>query len=82
MIGFLLWILVGGLAGYIAERIMGADHTLVQNILLGIAGSFIVNVILFVFLGFAGGNLLAQLVTGTVGASLLIWAFRAYKSRN
>lgn len=82
MLSFLMWIIIGGLAGYIAERIMGADHSLLVNVLLGIVGSFVVNIILFVFLGLGGGNWLAQLVTGTIGASLLIWAYRAYKTRN
>lgn len=82
MIGFLLWIIVGGLAGYIAERLMGEDHSLVMNVALGIAGSFIVNIVLAIFMGMTGGNLLAQLVTGVIGASLLIWGYRIYKSRS
>lgn len=81
MIGFLLWLIVGGLAGYIAERLMGGDHSILVNIGLGVAGSFLVNIVLATFLGMTGGNLLAQLVTGVIGASFLIWAYRAYRRR-
>lgn len=79
--GFLLWIVVGGAAGYIAERIMKEDHPIWMNVALGIVGSFIINVVLAVVLGLTGGNLLAQLLSGIVGACALIWGYREYKKR-
>lgn len=40
---FILWIVFGGLAGWIASLIMGSDASmgLVSNILIGIAGAFL-----------------------------------------
>jgi uncharacterized membrane protein YeaQ/YmgE (transglycosylase-associated protein family) len=81
MFGFILWIIVGGIAGYVAERVMKEDHSLVVNVGLGIAGAFLVNVIIQAVLWLPGGQLLAQLVAGVIGACLLIWGYREYKKR-
>lgn len=81
MIGLILWIIVGGVAGYVAERLMGANHNLLTNIGLGIGGSFVANIVLSL-LGYGGdGNLLGQLITGIIGACVLIWGYREYRRR-
>jgi len=81
MFGFILWIIVGGIAGFIAERLMDEDHSLVMNVALGIAGAFVFNIFLSALLWLPGGALIAQLVTGVVGACVLIWGYREYKKR-
>lgn len=81
LFGLILWVVVGGVSGYIAEKLMGEDHTLVVNVALGIAGAFIINILLAVVLGLTGGNLIAQLISGVVGACVLIWGYREYKKR-
>ena len=40
-IGWLMTIILGGLAGWIAEKIMKFDTGLLMNIVLGIVGSFV-----------------------------------------
>ena len=40
-VGFLGLLVVGFLAGWIAERAMNKHHGLLTNILVGIAGSFV-----------------------------------------
>lgn len=40
-VGILGTLLIGGLAGWIAENLMKADHGLLVNIVVGIIGSFI-----------------------------------------
>jgi len=81
MIGFILWIVVGGLAGYLAGRAMGKDFSIPVNIGLGIAGSFVGNIVLW-FLGYSGdGNLLGQLIMGVIGACVLIWGYSEYRKR-
>lgn len=39
--GFFMTLLIGLLAGWIAERITSSDHGLLTNMLVGVAGSFI-----------------------------------------
>jgi len=81
MIGFVLWLVVGGIAGYIAERLMKEDHPLHINIVLGVAGSVLGNSVLLFVLGLSGGNYIAQLLTGVVGACALIWGWREIEKR-
>lgn len=80
-IGWLGAIIIGGIAGWIAEQVMEADHGILMNIILGIVGAIALNAILvFVFGGTLGGWL-GQLIVAAIGASLLIWIFRAVKAR-
>ena len=79
--GWIVAIIVGGLAGWIAEKIMKADHGLLTNIILGIIGALVLNFILgLVGLGFAA-TFFGRLIAGIIGACLLIWGWRAIKSR-
>lgn len=40
-VGFFGMLVIGFIAGYIAEKAMNRDHGLLTNILVGIAGSFV-----------------------------------------
>ncbi len=74
-LGFLSMLLVGFLAGWIAEKITASRHGILTNILVGIAGSFV------------GGKLaelvnepvhgfFRTLVAAIVGAVLVLWLWR------
>ena len=80
-LGFIGSIIVGGLAGWFASMIMKVDTGLITNILLGIVGAAVLNLLL----GWAGiyarEAWLPQLIVGLVGACILVWAYRAIKSR-
>ena len=45
-VGWILTIVLGGLAGWIAEKIMKSDMGLIGNIILGIVGAVVLNAIL------------------------------------
>jgi len=74
-IGWLGAILIGGLAGWLAEKVMKSNTGLLMNIVLGIVGSIVFSAILQAF-GFFGSGWIAFLVTGFVGACLLIYLAR------
>lgn len=80
-VGWIMTIVIGGLAGWIAEKVMDADHGLLTNIVLGIVGAVVLNLILSAILGFAAVGWIANLIIGAVGACLLIWGYRAARSR-
>ena len=40
-VGFLAMLVIGALAGWIAERFTRSDHGLLTNIIVGIAGAFL-----------------------------------------
>ena len=79
--GWILTIIVGGIAGWIAEKIMKADHGLFTNIILGILGALILNAILFALLDATFGGIIGQLVIAVIGACILIWGYRAVRGR-
>lgn len=37
----LLWIILGGIAGWVADTIMKNNHNLIEDIILGIIGGFV-----------------------------------------
>ena len=45
-VGWIMTIILGGLAGWIAEKIMKSDMGLIGNIILGIIGAVVLNAVL------------------------------------
>jgi uncharacterized membrane protein YeaQ/YmgE (transglycosylase-associated protein family) len=80
-LGWIAAIIVGALAGWIAEKIMKANHGLLTNIILGIVGALALNAILLAVLGTTLGGWIGQLIIGIAGACILIWGYRAIKGR-
>ncbi|WP_147109941.1 GlsB/YeaQ/YmgE family stress response membrane protein [Tateyamaria sp. syn59] len=79
-LGWFAAIIVGALAGWIAEKIMKTDHSLLLNIVLGILGAVVFNAILTFVFGSTLGGWIGQLVAGIVGACILISLGRAVRS--
>lgn len=75
-LGVIASIIVGGLAGWIASRMMDAKTGIFMNIILGIIGAFVLNLILSLLGIYAANSWLPQLIVGTFGAILLIWVTR------
>ena len=73
----LLWIVLGGLAGWIASSIMVSSHGVLEDIILGIVGAFIGGFIMNSFgqPGVTGFNFYS-LVIAVVGAVILIFLGR------
>ena len=74
-VGFFGMLIIGILAGWIAEKITSSDHGLPTNLLVGIAGSFVggtlAGLLNFEFYGWLGNLLVA-----TIGAILVLWVWR------
>ncbi len=72
-IGFIWFIIIGGVAGWLAGTLMkGRGFGLFGNIVVGIVGAFLGG-FLFGLLGLKAGGLIGALVTATVGAVVLLW---------
>ncbi|MEQ6249613.1 GlsB/YeaQ/YmgE family stress response membrane protein [Sulfitobacter sp. HNIBRBA3233] len=80
-IGWFAAIIIGALAGWIAEKIMKTDHSLILNIILGILGAVVFNFILMTIFGSTLGGWIGQLFVGVVGACLLIALGQMIKKR-
>ena len=80
-VGWFAAIIIGAIAGWIAEKIMKAEHGLLTNIVLGILGAIVLNAILIFIFGSTLGGWFGQLIVGAIGACILIAAYRAFKGR-
>ncbi|GAB5507720.1 MAG: GlsB/YeaQ/YmgE family stress response membrane protein [Rhizobiaceae bacterium] len=69
-------IIVGGVAGWLAEQFMKSNMGLIMNIILGILGAAVLNFLLSLAGIYTGTGVITYLVVGVVGACLLIWAGR------
>ncbi len=78
--GFIWYIVIGIVAGFLAGKIMrGGGFGLVINLLLGILGGVLGGWV-FALFGLAASGLIGSLITSTVGAILVLWI--AFLSRN
>ena len=75
--GWILAIVIGALAGWIAEKLMHSHQGLLMNIILGIVGAVVGNFILMLIFGATMGGIIGQLIVAVVGACLLIGVGRA-----
>lgn len=68
-----VWIVIGGLAGALADRLIQGDQLGIGgNILIGIIGGIIGGVLLGIF-GIGGTGLVWTFITALLGAVLLLW---------
>ncbi len=76
-------IVVGILAGWIAERITGRNHGLLTNLIVGIVGAFIGGFLISSLLGFqyAEGFNLPSILVATIGAVLLLGVLGGFRNR-
>jgi uncharacterized membrane protein YeaQ/YmgE (transglycosylase-associated protein family) len=79
----LAWIIVGIIAGWLAERVTGRNHGLLTNLLVGIVGAFLGGFIFSSLLGFRyeEGFNLPSIVVATVGAVLLLAVTGGFRQR-
>lgn len=80
----LIWVIVGGLAGWVASKIVGSDKSqgLVGNIIVGILGAFVGGFLVGLLggSGFTGFNIWSFLVA-LLGAVVLLFLWRLITGR-
>ena len=78
-VGFFTMILIGAIAGWIAERVTSSNHGILTNILVGVAGAFVgaklAEIAQVPVFGFW-----RTLVSASVGAIIILFAWRALRS--
>jgi uncharacterized membrane protein YeaQ/YmgE (transglycosylase-associated protein family) len=78
-VGWIAAIIVGGIAGWLAERFMKSSMGLIMNIVLGIVGAAVASAIFGYFGVSLGGGWIGYLISGFIGAVLLIWIVRVIR---
>ncbi|OZC03250.1 GlsB/YeaQ/YmgE family stress response membrane protein [Rubricoccus marinus] len=80
--GWIFWIVIGAIAGFLAEKIMKADMGLLMNIGLGIVGALVGGFLINSLLGFGDGEgLIESIVVATIGAVLVLWVVNKVRER-
>ena len=75
-IGWIAAIIIGGIAGWLAEQFMKSNMGLLMNIVLGIVGAAVASW-LFSLIGISfGPGWVGYLIAGFIGAVILIFAVR------
>ena len=79
--GWVAWIVIGIIAGWLAEQIMGRNHGLLTNLIVGIVGALIGGFLFNTLGGDAGGNWIIGLIVATLGAIILLFLLGLVKRR-
>ena len=77
-IGWIAAIIIGGLAGWLAEQFMKSNMGLLMNIILGIVGAIVANAILSL-VGVVLTGWIGYLIAGFIGACILIAIARMFR---
>ena len=81
MTGFIVWIIVGGIAGFLASKVLtGKGMGLIWDIVVGILGGLLGGW-LAGLAGIAATNIVMEVVVAFVGAAILLVVFRALTGR-
>lgn len=76
----IFWIIVGIVAGWLAEQVMGRNHGLLTNLIVGVLGAIIGGFIAN-SLGFAWGGWIGSTIVAFLGACLLLFLLGLVKRR-
>ena len=79
-LGWLSFLIVGLIAGWVAETIMKRDHGLLQNLVVGVVGAY-VGAILFRLLGLTSTGFVGALVVAIIGSVVLLAVVGAVRRR-
>ncbi len=79
-VGFIMMLIIGGIAGWIAEKVTKSDHGILTNILVGIAGSFVGSRLAEV-LNIGVSGTIAHILVAVAGAIILVFGWQAIRGR-
>ena len=65
-------LIIGAFAGWIAGKIMKKEGSMLRNIILGFAGSFVGSIV-FRFIGLRSSGLIGEILVSVVGACIVIF---------
>lgn len=83
-VGWIAWIIIGGLAGWVASKIMGTDaqQGVVLNVVVGVIGGLLGGVLLNLLqVSTAGFGWILTFVTALIGACILLFLVKLVVGR-
>jgi uncharacterized membrane protein YeaQ/YmgE (transglycosylase-associated protein family) len=79
-LGWLSFLLVGLIAGWVAEKVMSRSHGLLINLIVGVVGAYL-GAFLFRLFGLATTGFIGALVVAIIGSIVLLAIVGAIRSR-
>lgn len=79
--GFIAWIIIGIVAGWLAEKIMKRSHGLLTNLIVGVIGALLGGFLANNLGVDASGNWIVGIIVATVGAVLLLFLLGLIRKR-
>ena len=79
-LGWLSFLIVGLIAGWIADKVMQRGHSLIENLVVGVVGAYL-GALLFRILGLAATGFVGALVIAIVGSVVLLVIVGALRKR-
>ena len=76
--GLIMSLIIGGICGWLAGKIMKTNFTMVMNVLLGIVGG-VVGSILLGLIGLSASGIIGGIVSGVLGSCAIIFLVRQIK---
>jgi uncharacterized membrane protein YeaQ/YmgE (transglycosylase-associated protein family) len=80
-VGVIGFIIIGLIAGYVAERLTESNHGLIANLIVGLIGSFVGGIIANLIGAPPRVGFIANLVVATLGAILFLFLLRKIRGR-
>ncbi len=81
-LGIIGWIVIGIIAGWLAEQVMGRNHGLLTNLIVGVVGALLGGFIAGSLLGIpVGGFNFVTFIVAFLGACLLLFLVGLVKRR-
>ena len=83
MWAIIVWIVIGGLAGWIASKIMGTDaqQGIILNVIVGVVGGLLGGWLLKALFDVEGSNIFLTFITCLVGACILLFIVKLVTGR-
>src|SRR5690625_2140562 len=79
-VGWIAFLFIGLIAGWIAEKIMNRDQGLLMNLLVGVVGAYL-GAFIFSLFGLGARGFWGALVVAIVGAVVLLWIVGLFQGR-
>ncbi|MFO1142226.1 MAG: GlsB/YeaQ/YmgE family stress response membrane protein [Amaricoccus sp.] len=79
-LGWFSFLIVGLIAGWVADQVMKRDHGLVENLIVGVIGAY-VGAFLFRLFGLAATGFVGALVVAIIGSVVLLWIVGMVRKR-
>lgn len=78
-VGWFMAIIIGGLAGWLAGKLMNMRYGIIMNIIIGMVGSVIANGVFQRFQIVVINDKLGYLITSFVGACILLFIVKLFR---